>query len=100
MFYSEVKHLISYTDSKLIAYWVIFHAFLSSAELFEKILSRIPSEYQSVQTLIRPDQSVCQGYQQTLVDKELIEKMHVHIIQTIYSILFYYFYTEFLNLVL
>ena len=47
--------------------------------LFEKILSGIPSECQTVWTLIRPDdssgliwvQTVCQGYQQTtLVDKD------------------------------
>ena len=47
---------------------------------FEKILSKIPSECQTVWTLIRPDdssgliwvQTVCQSYQQTsLVDKEL-----------------------------
>ena len=46
----------------------------------KKILSGIPSECQTVLTLIRPDNSsgliwvktVCQGYQQmTLVDKEL-----------------------------
>ena len=63
-----------------------FSWFLSSADffqnkLFEKILSGIPSECQTVWTLIRPDvlsdliwvQIVCQGYQQTtLVDKELI----------------------------
>ena len=69
----------------MIAYWVIFHAFLSSADFFqnlffEKILSGIPSECQSVWTLIRPDdssgliwvQTVCQSYQQTtLVDKVL-----------------------------
>ena len=73
------------TNFKSLAYWVIFHAFLSSADffqnkLFEKILSGIPSECQTVWTLIRPDdssgliwvQTVCQGYQQTtLVDKEL-----------------------------
>ena len=50
-------------------------------KLFEKILSGIPSECQTVWTLIRPDdssgliwvQTVCQGYQQpTLVDKELM----------------------------
>ena len=62
-----------------------FSCFLSSADffqnqLFEKFLSGIPSECQTVWTLIRPDdssgliwvQTVCQGYQQTtLVDKEL-----------------------------
>ena len=63
---------------KVIAYWVIFHAFLSSADffhnqLFEKILSGIPSECQTVWTLIIWVKTVCQDYQQTpLVDKELI----------------------------
>ena len=65
--------------------------FLSSADFFqnkffEKILSGIPSEYQTVWTLIRPDdssgliwvQTVWQGYQQTtLVDKELKVCMEV-----------------------
>ena len=49
-------------------------------KLFRKILSEIPSECQTVWTLIRPDylsgliwvETVCQGYQQTtLEDKEL-----------------------------
>ena len=67
------------------AYWVIFHAFLTSADFFQnqffrKILSGILSECQTDWTLIRPDdssgliwvQTVCQNYQQTsLVDKEL-----------------------------
>ena len=59
----------------LIAYWVIFHAFLSSADFikinfFVKILSGRSSECQTVRTLIRPDDSlgliwvktVCQSY--------------------------------------
>ena len=81
------KNNLSQTDfSDSTAYWVIFHAFLSSADFFQnyflkKILSGIPSECQTVWTLTRPDdssglvwvQTVCQGYQQTtLVDKELI----------------------------
>ena len=63
-----------------------FMLILSSADFFQnylfgKILSEIPSECQTVWTLIRPDDSsgliwvqpVCQGYQQTtLVDKESI----------------------------
>ena len=70
---------------QLIAYWVIIHAFLRlltffQNKFFEKILSGIPSECQTVWTLIRPNelsgliwvQIVCQDYQQkTLVDKEL-----------------------------
>ena len=68
----------------LIAFWVIFHAFWRLLIFFksnlEKILSGIPSECQTVWTLIRPDnlsgliwvQFVCQGYQQTtLVDTEI-----------------------------
>ena len=52
-----------YLDSfNSIAYWVIFHTILSSADsfkinFFEKILSGIPSECQTVWTLIRPDDS-------------------------------------------
>ena len=55
---------------------------LVSNYFFEKNLSGIPSECQTLLTLIRPDdslgliwvQTVCQGYQQmTLVDKELME---------------------------
>ena len=67
------------------AYWVVLHAFLSSADffqsqLFRKILSGIPSEYQTVLIQIRPyflsaliwNQTVCKHYQQTtLVGKEL-----------------------------
>ena len=66
-----------------IAYWVIFHVFLSSADFFQnqlflKILSGVPSECQTVWILIRPNflsglilvQTVCKGYQQTtLIDK-------------------------------
>ena len=67
-----------YRFSKLFAYWVIF---LSTADffqnqLFQKILSRIPSERQTVWTQIRPDvlsgliwvQTVCKGYQQTTLE--------------------------------
>ena len=44
----------------IFAYWVILHAFLSSAfffsnHLFRKILSGIPSECQTVGIQIRPD---------------------------------------------
>ena len=60
------------------AYWVIQHAFLSSAvfffqnQLFRKILSGIPSECQAVLNQIKPDvlsgliwvQTVFKGYQQ------------------------------------
>ena len=70
----DTFQVISKEISKLIAYWVIFHAFLSSADFF---LKRIPSEHQTVD----PDQeslgliwvqTACQGSQQTtLVDKEL-----------------------------
>ena len=73
----------------LIACWVIFHAFLLSAEVLiffkinvlRKFFKGIPSERQTVWTLIRPDdssdliwvQTACQGYQQmTLEDKGLI----------------------------
>ena len=63
----------------------IFHAFLSVAEFFQnhffqKILSGIPSEYETDLIRIRPDilsgliwvQPVCKGYQQTtLVGNEL-----------------------------
>ena len=54
--------------------------FFFSKKTFEKILSGIPSECQTVWTLIRPDgtsglilvQTVCQCYQQTkMVDKEI-----------------------------
>ena len=71
----------------LLAYWVIFHAFLLSADLFQnqffrKILSGIPSECQTVWIQIRPDivsgllcvQTVCKGFQQMtlhVVGKEL-----------------------------
>ena len=68
------------------AHWVILHAFLLSADLFQnqifrKILSGIPSECQTVWIQMRPDifsvliwvQTVCKGYQQTmLVGKELV----------------------------
>ena len=56
------------------------HLLIFSNQLFKKILSGIPSECQTVWTLIRSDdssgliwvQTVCQGYQQgTLVNKEL-----------------------------
>ena len=48
------------TYFKLLACWVILHAFLSSAnffqnQLFQKILSGIPSELQTVWIHIRPD---------------------------------------------
>ena len=90
----EVRHTKK-TDSisqQLIKYWVIFHAFLSSADFFfqnlffDKILSGIPSECQTVWTQIRPNdssdliwvQSVCQSNQQTtLVDKELRHSSHI-----------------------
>ena len=61
-----------------VLYWVILHAFLSSADffqnqLFQKILSGIPSECQTVWIPIRPDvlsgsiwvKTVCKGNQQT-----------------------------------
>ena len=64
----------------LFAYWVILHAFLTSADyfqnqLFEKILSQIPSECQTVWIQIWPDvlsgliwvRSVC---------KEVISRLH------------------------
>ena len=67
---------------QLIAFWVIFGRLLIFSKLiFEKILSGIPSECQTVWTLIRPDESsgliwvhtVCQGYQQTtLIDKRIL----------------------------
>ena len=70
---------------QLIACWVILHAFLLSADvfqnnLFQKILSGISAECQTVWIQIRPDESsgliwvwtVCKGYQQTaLAGKEL-----------------------------
>ena len=70
----------------LFASKVILHAFLSSADffqnqLFQKILSRMPSECQTDWIQIRLDilsglvwvHSVCKGYQQTtLVGNELI----------------------------
>ena len=67
-------------------------------QLFEKILLGIPSECQTVWTLIRPDdssgliwvQTVCQGYQQTtLVDKELkdyLQKLKFAELMIIYTI--------------
>ena len=64
----------------LFAYWVILHAFLSSADffqnqLFRKVLSGVPSECQTVRIQIRPDilsaliciQTVCKCYQQTIL---------------------------------
>ena len=74
----------------IFASWVIFHAFLSSADFFQnqlvrKILSGIPSECQIVWIQIRPDillgliwvQSICKSYQQTtLGDKELNTQSH------------------------
>ena len=63
------------------AYWVILHAFLSSADFFQnqrflKILSGIPSECQTIWINILSGviwvQTVCKHYQQTtLVGKEL-----------------------------
>ena len=69
----------------LFADWAIMHVFFPSADFFQnqhfqKILSAIPSEYQTVCTQIRPDilsgliwvQTVCKDYQQaTPVGKEL-----------------------------
>ena len=63
---------------KFFASWEIFHAFLSTADffqnqLFQKILSGIPSECQTDWIQIRPDvlsglvrvDSVCKGYEHT-----------------------------------
>ena len=74
--------------------WVIVQAFLSSADffqnqLFQKILSEIPSECQTVCILIRPNilsgliwvQTVCKGYQQTKLEgKELNKKIKISFI--------------------
>ena len=71
------------TTSELFVYWVILHALLSSADFFRsqvlrKILSRIPSECQSVWIQIGPNilsriiwvQIVCKGqYQQTTLSR-------------------------------
>ena len=56
----NMRHGMCVCDALLFAYWVIFHAFLSSADflqnqLFQKILSGIPSECQTVLILTRPD---------------------------------------------
>ena len=78
--------ITNYFNNQPIAYWVVFHAFLLLADffqnkLFEKILTGIKLERQTVWTLIRPDdlsglilvQTVCQGYQQTTLRRQRVK---------------------------
>ena len=82
----EMFHMYA---AKLFACWVIFQAFLSSADffqnqLFQKILSGIPSECQMVWILIRPDvlsgliwvKTVCKDHQQTTNNIDHIQSLN------------------------
>ena len=91
---------------KLFASWVIFRAFLSSADffqnqLFRKILSGIPSECQIVFIQIRPDvlsgliwvQTVCKSYQQTTLGEIFYNTKFIFITQpSIYGVIVYFCY--------
>ena len=53
---SDSDCLLSVKQSN--AYWVIFHAFLSSADFFNQLFGKKCSECQTVWTLIGPDQGL------------------------------------------